>query len=54
MQLTHREAHALQSATRRHRNAKLQRDHELELLLNAGVQLQEALTIVDKPKEELS
>lgn len=48
MHLTHREADAVQSAMRRDRNARLQRDHELELLLVAGVPLKEALTIVLK------
>lgn len=55
MLLTPREASAMQSAMRRRRNAILQREHELELLLCAGVQLPEALTVVNQthpnPKE---
>lgn len=48
MLLTPREASAVQAAMRRRRNAILQREHELELLLCAGVQLPEALTIVNQ------
>lgn len=46
MQLSAREAQALVKADQRRRAAQLQRDHEMELLLNAGVSLEEARTIV--------
>lgn len=53
MRLTPREAQALVQADQRRRAAQLQRDHELELLLNAGVSLEEARTLVSKGSDHV-
>lgn len=45
--LTDRDITRLEAECRAHRAAKLQRDHDLDLLLNAGVSLAEALRILD-------
>jgi hypothetical protein len=45
-QLTRHEVNTMLTADRARRNAKLQRDHELELMLNAGVTLAEAINLV--------
>ena len=47
MNITPRDRERLMAQSRAYRASKMQRDHEIELLLNANIPLAEAIAIVD-------
>jgi len=49
MRMTNRDRERLIKQDRDRRAARMRRDHEIELLLDAGIELAEAIRIVDQP-----